>query len=142
MPVHLKWWDDTETILHYQFTDSWDWNEYDTTLRQGRALMKTKNHYVGILNDMAHTSKLPTSLLSKARGYISTKPKNTGLVVYATENRFIVMMFQMFAKVYPKLAEHYVIAQNNEVAVQLIMTWLIENTLSATATQIATETTE
>lgn len=133
MPVHLKWWDNTETILHYQFVDPWDWNEYDTSLRQGRALMKTKNHYVGILNDMAQTSKLPTSLLSKARGYISTKPMNTGLVVYATESRFIVMMFQMFAKVYPKLAENYVIAPNAKTAIELIRDWLTENILSLTA---------
>ncbi|HRF95814.1 MAG TPA: hypothetical protein PLZ51_11495 [Aggregatilineales bacterium] len=129
MPVQIKWWDDTETILHYQFSDPWDWNEYDTVLRQGRALMKEKNHYVGILNDMTQTIKLPTSLLSKARGYISTKPKNTGRVVYATDNKFLVMMFQMFAKVYPKLAENYTIAPTIEKAVAEITTWLTENTL-------------
>lgn len=136
MPVQLKWWDDTETILHYQFSDPWDWNEYDTTLRQGRAWMKTKTHYVGVLNDMAQTTRLPTSLLSKARGYISTKPKNTGLVVYATENRFIVMMFQMFSKVYPKLAENYVIAPNNQEAITKIKMWLAENSTPLSVPQM------
>ncbi len=130
MPVHLKWWDDTETILHYEFTDPWDWNEYDTVLRQGRALMREKDHYVGILNDMMHTQKLPTSLLSKARGYISTKPKNTGRVIFATQNKFVVMMFQMFIRVYPKLAENYHIRSHLEESVQEIQAWLAENTLS------------
>lgn len=129
MPVHLKWWDNTETILHYQFIDPWDWNEYDTVLRQGRALMRTKNHYVGILNDMMATQKLPTSLLSKARGYISTKPKNTGWVIFATQNKFVVMMFQMFMRVYPKLAENYHIRATLDEAVSDIQAWLAENTL-------------
>ncbi|MDZ4669530.1 MAG: hypothetical protein SH821_01555 [Phototrophicales bacterium] len=129
MPVQLKWWDDTETILHYEFLDPWDWNEYDMTLRKGRALMREKSYYVGILNDMSHTTKLPTSLLSKARGYISTKPQNTGLVVYATDNKFLVTMFQIFAKVYPKLAENYIISSTLDTAVTLISQWLAENTL-------------
>lgn len=132
MPVHLKWWDDTETILHYEFIDPWDWNEYDTVLRQGRALMREKDHYVGILNDMMQTQKLPTSLLSKARGYISTKPKNTGRVIFATQNKFVVMMFQMFIRVYPKLAENYHIRSHLEESVQEIQAWLAENTLSVT----------
>ncbi|PJF28998.1 MAG: hypothetical protein CUN52_10635 [Phototrophicales bacterium] len=130
MPVHLKWWDDTETILHYEFIDPWDWNEYDTTLRRGRALMRDKNHYVGILNDMTATQKLPTSLLSKARGYISTKPRNTGRVIFATQNKFVIMMFQMFMRVYPKLAENYYIRATLDEAVSDIQAWLTENTLS------------
>lgn len=132
MPVHLKWWDNTETILHYEFVDPWDWNEYDTMLRQGRALMREKDHYVGILNDMTQTQKLPTSLLSKARGYISTKPRNTGRVIFATQNKFVVMMFQMFIRVYPKLAENYHIRATLEESAQEIQTWLAENTLSVT----------
>lgn len=135
MPVHLKWWDDTETILHYEFIDPWDWNEYDTVLRQGRALMREKDHYVGILNDMMQTQKLPTSLLSKARGYISTKPKNTGRVIFATQNKFVVMMFQMFIRVYPKLAENYHIRSTLEESAQEIQAWLAENTLSVTTTE-------
>jgi len=41
----------------------------------------------------------------------------------------LVTMFQIFAKVYPKLAENYIISSTLDTAVTLISQWLAENTL-------------
>ncbi|MFW5748780.1 MAG: hypothetical protein ACOCYT_04120 [Chloroflexota bacterium] len=124
MAVGVQWADQAEDILLYQFGKSWTWDAYESALMQGRAMMRSKPHYVGVVIDMRATDAGPPMVMARTKGYIETRPVNTGLVVFVGDSLFFRTFYRMFANIFPRFGAQYVAEADIDAAIQRIRDWL------------------
>ena len=130
MGVTVRWEDETRRILRYRFDGMWNWDEYYSALIQGRRMMSEVQHRVCILNDMQNTSFVPDSFLIRARAVMETRPANAGLGVFISSDRFFQSMHQVFARLYPDLAQLYPLVHDEAAALAIVREWLQRNEYS------------
>lgn len=129
MGVRVDWYDTNEDILYYVFSDPWTWEIYHAALLQGRAMMSEKDHYIGILNDLRASHKMPTNIINKTSSYIDTRPANTGLVIYVSDGFFLKSVYRILSAVKHEVAEQYVLALTLSEAQTRMRAWLDEHRL-------------
>ncbi len=127
MTIEVNWYDSKEDILHYKFGATWGWHEYEPTVRQGRALMRTKPHYVGVINDLRAMRESPSTLISKAHHYIESRPENTGMAIFVSSSLFFSKIYDMLMQLYPSYVAQYQLETDFDHALKRVRTWLDEN---------------
>lgn len=124
--VSIKWDNPEKTILHYTFRGNWNWDDYLEKLNTGRKMMAEVEHIVCILNDMCEMGMLPPNFISTARNVITSRPNNTGLVIFLTTNTFFKAMYRVLSKLLEEVPTRYVLVTTEEEAYQKINHWLNE----------------
>lgn len=127
MTIEVSWYDDKEDILYYKFGTTWGWNEYEPAIRQGRALMRTKHHYVGIINDLRDMRENPSMLISKAHHYIDSRPENTGMAIFVSSSLFFSKIYDMLIQIYPAYVAQYQLETDFDLALGRVRKWLEEH---------------
>lgn len=127
MSIEVSWYDDKEDILYYKFGEIWGWHEYEPAIRQGRALMRTKTHYVGIINDLRAMRQTPSTLISKAHHYIDSRPENTGMAIFVSSSLFFSKIYDMLMQIYPAYVAQYQLETDFDHALGRVRGWLEEN---------------
>jgi hypothetical protein len=125
--VEIKWDNEEKTILRYNFSGDWTWDEYLERLNEGRSMMADINHPVCVLNDMQKMGKLPPNFASTAKSVISSRPKNTGLAIFLTSNAFFKVMYRVLAQLIPNVPTDYILVTSEEEAYSKLNTWLAEH---------------
>jgi hypothetical protein len=127
MSVKVRWYDDNEDIILYTFIGIWSWEEYDEVNKIGRAMMRTKPHYVGVMCDLREGRITPTLLTTKVNNYIKSRPENTGVTMFVSTNMFFTRVYETLTRIYPSYLERYQMRLNYEEAVQEMREWLNEH---------------
>lgn len=125
--VNIAWDNEQKTILRYSFEGDWTWEEYLECLNSGRRWMAEVEHPVCILNDMQKIGKLPPNFASIAKTVISSRPPNTGLAIFLTNNAFFKVMYRVLAQLIPNVPTDYILVTSEADAYQKLNTWLAEN---------------
>lgn len=127
MSVKVRWYDEKEDFVLYTFIGIWSWDDYDKANQEGRALMRTKPHYVGVFNDLREVRITPSLLTSNVNSYIKTRPQNTGLTLFVTSNMFFYRVYETMTKIYPSYLDRYKMLINFDEAVANMRQWLEEH---------------
>lgn len=127
MAVDVKWYDEKENILHYRLSGNWKWEEYEAANRKGRAMMRQKTHYIGILTDLREMNLTPHLMMTKVNQYIKTRPDNTGLGIFVTSSSFLYKVYDMITRIYPSYLTKYHLETDFNKAVQDMQDWLEEH---------------
>lgn len=127
MTIEVGWYDSKEDILHYKFGEIWGWHEYEPIIRQGRALMQTKPHYVGVINDLRAMRVNPSMLISKAHHYIDSRPENTGIAIFVSSSMFFNKIYDMLIQIYPAYVAQYQLETDFDHALNRVRNWLDEH---------------
>lgn len=118
MAVHVKWWDDTRTILHYQFVGHWTWEEYWSAIEQARKYSVDEMR-VDIVADFIETGMVPGSALTHLRKAVATRPPNRGIVVVVGTNIVVRSLISMSKPLLPR-AMRFDIVDTLEEALDII----------------------
>jgi hypothetical protein len=128
MPVHVRWYDAENHILYYNFQGDWTWDEYFTALAEGRALMRSVDHNVCLLNDMRQATHIPSGFMSKAQTVVGSRPDNTGRVVFIATQTFYLNLLDTVRRVLPAFGANYFYEETEEQALAHLERWMREHT--------------
>ena len=122
MPIHADWDSQLENAYYYKFMPGWTWDEFfhetDVEHERGRALGETRYDVIG---DFLEAPNLPSGLaISAVARTMRSSPKNRGLVVVITHNRFITVMVSTGSKIYREIGDYFLIARSDDEARRLI----------------------
>lgn len=124
MSVDVRWDNEEKTILRYNFSGFWSWEEYFPSLARGRDMMRQQAHYVCVLNDMRQAAHIPKGFITKARDVISTRPPNTGLSLFLTTSLLFKETYRVLGSIYPEIPPQYLLVETEEEALERLKTWL------------------
>lgn len=89
MPVRVDWFDESKTILLWQFTGRWTTNELLEVYDEGCRLCDTvPDRWVYAIADMRETSTLPNLISSSVSRRAARDPKNYAGAFVVTNNGF------------------------------------------------------
>lgn len=125
MPITPVWDNEARTILRYDFTGRWTWDEFAAAIRQGVEMRKDIPHTVHLLGNMAGSIMPPKHALIHVRNAFENAPANTGTMAIASNDRFVLAMYQIFRTVYRRIGERIVVVPTLDEA-RAVLTARIE----------------
>lgn len=120
MPVHVSWYDDTQTILYYKFDKAWKLEEMFTALSTGQQMVSTVEHIVDSIFDLTDSSTVPQQMLSSVRSIERSTPKNLRCTVAVGMNAFLSVLASMVTKAAPLLMKNFKTARTLDEALAVI----------------------
>lgn len=99
MPIHLSWYDKTETVLLYQFKGHWNWEDFRKQMKVGREWMASKPHTIHFIIDFSENRQLMTGLLQEAQHMLATAPANAGKMVIINANHFLQLIYAVLKQI-------------------------------------------
>lgn len=121
MPISLSWADENASVMYCEFVNGWKWEDFQSAIANGYALIREAPHIVTIIIDAERSHGLPKGspfgYLGKA---IQRTPPNTGLIILITRNRFAKMSMSIASKMY-SLQDRFVIVSSTAEAHTILM---------------------
>lgn len=121
MPISLSWADENASVMYCEFVNGWKWDEFQSAVIEGYALIRQAPHIVTVIIDAERSHGLPKGspfgYLGKA---IQRTPPNTGLVILISRNRFARMSMAIASKMY-SLQDRFVIVSSAAEAHNILM---------------------
>lgn len=100
MPVRVDWFDETQTILHWQFSGRWTINElldvYDEACRMCETV---PDRWVHTIADMRETSMMPNLVSSSVANRALRDPKNYAGAFVVTKSGFFRAMVNIMNRI-------------------------------------------
>jgi hypothetical protein len=119
MTVTARWDNDDRSIIFYQFSHDWTWDELLIAINRGRVLQDSVNHRVDMILDMRDVA-IPDDVENHQRRLAGIRHPNTGIRVVLMNGEPMTALFKTFTQTYKKIADSYELASSLEAAYQLI----------------------
>lgn len=118
MPVTLEWYDkDAKDTLYYVFEGRWTWEDlYPLFDRAQQMAHEIAPHRIDAIIDLRNTATVPPNTLTHIRGFANKQADNAGITCLVTENRFMLMMYNMARRLYPNVKQYFVIVPDMDTA--------------------------
>lgn len=100
MTVQVQWYDESQTILHYQYIGNYTWEEVYTAVDAGYKLAESVQHTVGSIIDMTAAGAIPKGALTHGRQLNKRVHSNVVMQVTVGTGTFIRTMSETFNKLY------------------------------------------
>jgi hypothetical protein len=107
MSVKVSWFDNEHTIICYQFTGAWTWEEYRPAYDRSIEMMDTVDYPVDFIMDMLKAPRIPQGALRELRRAADRNHPNMGLAVYVGLTFVLQEFGKLFLRVYPQSAAKY-----------------------------------
>ncbi len=127
MSISVRWVDEAQTILYYEYTGPWSWPEYKEINEQAVALTAGVNHKVYVIADFRKSQLLPESALSSFRRSMKTSRFEFEFTVLIFESEFILRLLQLFRKLNQTQSQKLRTARSPEEAFALIAAHQAQN---------------
>ena len=105
MSVHVEWENESHTAIRHTFESVWRWQDYDESVVQIRAMMRSVQHTVHVISDIRaatpHTGGLAWQHFQRA---LTDIPHNTGMLLVAGKGHFTASIFSLYVQAAPNLA--------------------------------------
>ncbi len=88
MGISVEWFDDSKTILYWQFDTEWTWDDYEIVLAKSRAMVLASSHTVHVIADAIRPRRVPKDGFTYFRSAMDLRPPNMGMIVVAIQNHF------------------------------------------------------
>lgn len=100
MPITVHWDDSAQTVVRWDLTGRWTWQEFAAAQEESDAMVISVAHLVDVIANLEQSPTLPENPLSHYRQAVARKPENRGLVVFAGAGTFVQAMGQIFNRVF------------------------------------------
>jgi hypothetical protein len=119
MAVRVRWFNDAQTILVYEFEGNWTWDEFYPAYQRVLEMTRDIPHRIDVLLDLRRAGRLPLNLLTHVRNISDKQTSNAGLSVIVTNSQFIRAMYQTGCKFYNRIQHYFGVANSIEEALTL-----------------------
>ena len=119
MPIDVRWYDDEETIVCYEFTGRWTLEELYTAIDRAHELGASRDYTVDMIVDLLGSQRTPRNVLSIVSYASRKKLLNIGAVVLLTRDRVIRSVAGVVIRLTPLRGE-YKFAATLEEALDII----------------------
>jgi hypothetical protein len=108
MPIDVVWDDEAETIIRWNFSDPWNWQEFRAAFEKSMEIGGHLPYRVDVIPYLANSRiPVPTGALGEFNRIARTTPKNVGLVVITGGNVLTRTIIDLFTQVYGKAAHNW-----------------------------------
>jgi hypothetical protein len=107
MAVTLSWDDAEHTILRYDFTGRWTWDEFHDVLVQVVKILDQAPAEINMIADLSQSAGIPLNLLPNIKRVAEMAHPRAGLTVYVGTGGLLRAFGEMFTKIYPSAAAKY-----------------------------------
>lgn len=108
MPVDVDWLNEEQTIIRFQYSERWTWQEFDEALAVSEQMHATVAHQVVGIADLTVANVLPSGpLFAKSRETLSKAPANAHpTLIVAGANSIVQALGNTFNIMYGKRLGH------------------------------------
>ena len=121
MAITIYWDNPEQTILYQSFVGTWTWEDYDRSVNQIYAAIRSAPHTVHVIADIRYSapqvSRPAWPSFSRAMRSI---PDNMGLAITLGKGYFTAAFFHQLAPSFPQAAKRVRHALTPEAAYELI----------------------
>lgn len=118
MPVTVAWDSEERTLMRYTIVEPWQWDEFYTTLAEGRAMRLQENvAVIDIVFDVTQARKIPFDALTQINimgRRDSIVGSHVRRIVIVGANTFLQSILTMVGRVAPRLGDRVVLADRLE----------------------------
>lgn len=98
MGVTSKWLDKSQTMICYNITGQWTWDELWTVIHDMRAQSDGHPYPIDIVADFTESRHVPNDALTHLRKLMATRPTNRRLSVFICPNNVMIRSLVSMAK--------------------------------------------
>lgn len=120
MPIDVFWVNEEKTILQYDITGRWAWDDLYPQYYKALEMERSVDHFVDIIIDLRESRSIPPSVFTHIKNIADRQPDNVGLTVIVSDNRFVKVLMNAGTRAYKKIAEYFQVADTIDEALQLI----------------------
>jgi hypothetical protein len=123
MGVQAVWDNEQQTIIRYDLSGKWTWDEFFTAYETAKAMLNASPHVVHfILNptDAASRRHLPPGIVSRIGNTARTKLPNAGITVAIGSSNVVRSIISAAARLYPRISKQYQFADTLDEARAII----------------------
>ncbi|MDX2075642.1 MAG: hypothetical protein SFZ02_04380 [bacterium] len=100
MSIDVSWDDEAKTIIRWDFSEKWTWDEFHEAFRVSIEMNIGINYRVDVIPNATQSPHMPLGALSEFRRLDEQLPKNVKLIVVAGSSPFTRSMIELFGKIY------------------------------------------
>jgi len=134
MPISIRWYDDTKTIVFWEFEGQWTLDELHTIYTESHNLCLTvpENSVIALL-DMTRSAanSVPSNIFSALTARRRTQAPNFDMVVVVSSSAFIKVFVNILNQM-PALHEHFALFSTFEDALAFIQKRSLERQMGST----------
>jgi hypothetical protein len=118
MSVQVRWDNEQKTVIFYEFDGKWTWDEFYPAFEQARTMLAEVAHIVDFICVFERVGGyfMPLNLLFHIRKIYTNAPPNIGVTLLVGHFSELGVIYNMIKRVYPLIAERYVIASTLDEA--------------------------
>jgi hypothetical protein len=123
MPVTVRWYDDAHTIILYEFSGKWTWDEFYPIYEQAYEMITGidgKVHSICMPMDDDARGHVPVGALTHIPSIIRKTPSNGGIAAVITQGRFWRTMDSMIGKMLPAYRNNVAFVKSLDEALERI----------------------
>jgi hypothetical protein len=120
MLVQVSWDDEHQSILRYNFSPRWTWDDFYDAYYQATDMQASAMHRVDTIFDMRLPYRLPDNALLHLRNMAEKQPENAGYTIIVSTNSFIVSLYTVAIQNHTKIAAYFRLVNTLEQAHDLI----------------------
>jgi hypothetical protein len=89
------YWDNAEkTILRQDYSQMWEWHEYEASFAQIRELASEVDHPIGIIADLGSIGRIPPDAIMHGSRAVRELPDNVSLCVVVTPSQLVMTLLR------------------------------------------------
>lgn len=106
MPIRVYWDSPDKTVIRFDVTGRWTWDEFFTAHREARKMLDGVNHSVHFVTnpiDVVSFNHVPPGFLSKMMNLYRYNQRKTGVSIMVG-GPFVQVMTQLAVRIMPQVA--------------------------------------
>ena len=116
MSIVINWDNPEKTIIRWDFSGAWNWDEYGAVKVGFDAMLREVDHTVDVIANLQHSPTLPRNAFTKFKYFTRTTPPNRGLIVFVGTNLLVRVTVETLGKAFKELAQYIAFADTVESA--------------------------
>lgn len=100
MSIIVTWDNEARTTLRYDFAEDWQWKEFQTAFREGRAMLDSVGQIVDIIANFQDSGCVPVETLVRLAYVAGMRPDNLGNYVVVGTQAFATTTLTVFSGFY------------------------------------------
>jgi hypothetical protein len=127
MGVKAVWDNEQHTIVRYDLSGKWTWDEFFTAYEDAKVMLNATSHVVHFMlnpTDAASRSHLPSGIVSRIGNTARSRLPNAGITVAIGSSSFVKSLVNTAARLYPRIRKQYQFAETLDGARALLAEYM------------------
>jgi hypothetical protein len=119
MSVYVDWDNTEHTIVRFDLTQRWTWDEFSQAYQYALTLLESvphRVHFIIHMSDPVSASYMPPNSIQEAVKIYKDGPPNLGKTIFAGGNAIAKSIHQLGQNVYPTIFGKYLLAASLDEA--------------------------